>query len=214
MPSRPRGTAAVKPAGSFSLASMSDEDLVRKAAAGIREAFELLVRRHQKPLVGYLHRLVGGREAASDLAQDVFIKVYLSMGSFDPRYRFTTWLYRIASNSAIDHLRRRQPKTCSMDAIAGDDGGRAERLEPAANWPTALEVLRLRELEERLEEAVAALPLSYRQLILLRHRHQCRYDEISRITRLPIGTVKNRIFRARELLRSRLADFLDVPGPP
>ena len=72
-------------------------------------------------------------------------------------------------------------------------------------------MLRFRELEGRLETAIADLPVHYRQLILLRHRHHCRYDEIARITRLPIGTVKNRIFRAREVLRSRLADVLD-PG--
>src|SRR6185295_7404545 len=82
-----------------------DERLVARARRGDRSAFEALVVRHQRPLVNHLFRLTNQREEAHDLAQDVFIKVYQSLDSFDPQYRFTTWLYRIASNCAIDHLR-------------------------------------------------------------------------------------------------------------
>ena len=191
--------------------SLVDEDLVALAVRGDRQAFERLVGRHQRPLINYLHRLTGLRDGAADLAQEVFIKVYLSLGTFDPRYRFTTWLYRIASNCAIDHLRRRQIPTCPIGQPTLDGGGpTAEANLPGAE-PTPDDMLRFRELEGRLESAIADLPVHYRQLILLRHRHHCRYDEIARITRLPIGTVKNRIFRAREVLRSSLADVLD-PG--
>jgi RNA polymerase sigma-70 factor, ECF subfamily len=191
--------------------SLTDEELVALAVRGDRQAFEKLVGRYQRPLINYLHRLTGLRDGAMDLAQEVFIKVYLSLGTFDPRYRFTTWLYRIASNCAIDHLRKRQLLTCPIGQPALDGGGPpAEANLPGAE-PTPDDMLRLRELEGRLEAAIADLPVHYRQLILLRHRHHCRYDEIARITRLPIGTVKNRIFRAREVLRSRLADVLD-PG--
>jgi RNA polymerase sigma-70 factor, ECF subfamily len=188
---------------------LADEDLVALAVAGDRLAFEKLVGRYQRPLINYLHRLTGLRDGAMDLAQDVFIKVYLSLGTFDPRYRFTTWLYRIASNCAIDHLRKRQLPTCPIGPPALDDGrSQSEPNFPGAD-PTPDDMLRFRELEGRLETAIADLPVHYRQLILLRRRHHCRYDEIARITRLPIGTVKNRIFRAREVLRSRLADVLD-----
>jgi len=191
--------------------STPDETLVDLALDGHREAFELLVRRHQKPLLNYLHRLTGARDGAMDLAQDVFIKVYVSLSSFDPQYRFTTWLYRIASNCAIDQMRKRQLRTYAIDPGQGD----ADRV-PAdsglcAHDPTPDEVLRLREIESRLDDAIAALPVAYRQLILLRHKQHCRYDEIARITQLPIGTVKNRIFRAREMLRGQLADVLE-PG--
>jgi len=186
-----------------------DESLVRGALAGRRDDFESLVQRHQRALVNHLFRLTGQRDASVDLAQEVFIKVYLSLASFDPRYRFTTWLYRIASNCAIDHLRRRQPQTCSL--TPQPDGERRESGEEslAAVQPTAHDLLRARELQERIEAAVQSLPGAYRQLILLRHRQHLRYDEIARITGLPLGTVKNRIFRAREMLRGRLADYLD-----
>lgn len=184
-----------------------DERLVERTLAGERDAFGALVLRHQRPLVNYLIRLTGNRDAATDLAQDVFIKAYQSLAGFDPTYRFTTWLYRIASNWAIDHLRKKQPRTLALGPTA--DGEAAPVPEVAGNEPSPDEVLRLRELEARIEDAIASLPAAYRGLILLRHKQHCRYDEIARVTGLPIGTVKNRIFRAREILRHRLADVLD-----
>jgi len=188
----------------------TDEQLAAAAVGGSRRAFEELVRRHQRPLVNHLYRLTGQREVALDLAQDAFLKVYLSLHSFDPRYRFTTWLYRIASNCAIDFLRRRQPPTCSIGAVPREPGAEDSTREFAGSGPTPDEALRFQEVQRRLEAAVRSLPPEYRQLILLRHRQMCRYDEIARITRLPIGTVKNRIFRAREMLRRELRDVLEI----
>ncbi len=190
--------------------SEADEKLVQLAAAGDRAAFETLVRRHQRALLNHIYRHIGQRDAAVDLAQEIFLKVYLSLRSFDPKYRFTTWLYRIASNCAIDFLRKKQPVLCSLQSIPGDDGGSRPALSLAGKEPTPHEALRLHELQLRLERAVQSLPPDYRQLILLRHRQHCRYQEIARITGLPIGTVKNRIFRAREMLRQQLADLLDA----
>lgn len=188
----------------------SDEELVALALDGDRGAFESLVRRHQRPLVNHLYRQVGRQERARDLAQDVFLKVYLSLSSFDPAYRFKTWLYRIASNCAIDFLRKRTPSTCSLHPDPRDDRGTCLATTLAGSEPTPDDVLRLRELQGRLEIAVRDLPADFRQLILLRHRQHCRYDEIARITELPIGTVKNRIFRAREMLRTELSDLLET----
>jgi len=188
----------------------ADEQLVGAAVNGDRRAFECLVRRHQGGLVNHLFRQIGQRDGALDLAQEVFLKVYLSLPSFDPRYRFTTWLYRIASNCAIDQLRRKRPRTCSLHGEAQDDSGADADRTLVGSEPGPDEMLRLRELQDRLGAAVRELPPDYRELILLRHRQHCRYDEIARITRLPLGTVKNRIFRARELMRQRLADLL--PG--
>ncbi len=192
--------------------SLSDEALVAQTLGGRRECFEVLVRRHERPLLNYLHRLAGRRDGAMDLAQEVFIKVYLSLASFDPRYRFTTWLYRIASNCAIDQMRKKQPRTCSLGPSREDGVGAAAEGQIQGSDPNPDDILRARELEQRLEKAIARLPLAYRQLILLRHRQHCRYDEIARITRLPIGTVKNRIFRAREILKAELADLLEPGG--
>jgi RNA polymerase sigma-70 factor (ECF subfamily) len=185
-----------------------DEQLVEAAVDGDREAFETLVRRHQRGLVSHLFRQTGKRDGALDLAQEVFLKVYLSLASFDPRYRFTTWLYRIASNCAIDHQRKKQPQTCSLHPDPRLDAGEGPARSIAGSDPTPHDMLRYHELQRRIEAAIGELPADYRQLILLRHRQHCRYDEIARITQLPIGTVKNRIFRAREMLRSSLHDVL------
>jgi RNA polymerase sigma-70 factor (ECF subfamily) len=191
------------------LQSTGDEQLVAMALEGTREAFETLVRRHQRPLVNHLYRLTGLRDGAVDLAQEVFIKVYMSLSSFDPRYRFTTWLYRIASNCAIDYRRKKKPQTCSISEPMGPEADQTFEPSLTGSEPTPHDVLRLKELHGRLETAIQNLPTNYRHLILLRHRFHMRYDEIARATRLPIGTVKNRIFRARELLKSRLSDVLD-----
>jgi RNA polymerase sigma-70 factor (ECF subfamily) len=187
----------------------TDERLVELALGGERQAFQSLVRRHQRALVNHIYRHTGQRDGALDLAQEVFLKVYLSLSSFDPRYRFTTWLYRIASNCAIDHLRKKQPQTCSLNGDAHNGHVEDPDRNLAGNDPTPHDMLRLRELHGRVEIAIRSLPPDYRQLILLRHRQHCRYDEIARITQLPIGTVKNRIFRAREILRHELSDVLD-----
>ncbi|MCP3978951.1 MAG: sigma-70 family RNA polymerase sigma factor [bacterium] len=197
-------------AGKAKTSVESDEQLVRATIDGDRAAFETLVRRHQRALVNHITRHTGRRDGALDLAQDVFLKVYLSLPSFDPKYRFTTWLYRIASNCAIDHLRKKKPNTCSLNPDPRDDGASEPERTLAGPGPTPDEVLRMREIQHRLEEAVASLPPEYRQLILLRHRQHCRYDEIARIARLPLGTVKNRIFRAREMLRQQLGDVLEA----
>lgn len=200
-----REEAAHAPAG-------SDEVLVELALEGDRTAFEELVRRHQRGVVNYLYRLTGSRDAAMDLAQDVFLRVYQALSSFDPDYRFTTWLYRIAGNCAMDALRRRRLLTTPLEAVGADAVPGPDR-SLAARDPSPHDTLRLHELEARLERAIAALPARYRQLLLLRHQHHCRYDEIARILRLPIGTVKNRIFRAREILRVELADLLGGEEP-
>jgi RNA polymerase sigma-70 factor (ECF subfamily) len=191
----------------------TDEALVRSALAGDRSAFEQLVRRHQRPLVNHLYRQIGHRDGALDLAQEVFLKVYLSLASFDPKYRFTTWLYRIASNCAIDHLRKKKPVTCALPSDPTSSAEPVPERIGARGQPTPHDVLRYRELLRRVELAIQELPPDFRQLLLLRHRQHCRYDEIARITELPIGTVKNRIFRAREILRHDLADLLETENP-
>jgi len=188
------------------VAPVSDEQLVKHALDGDRRAFERLVRRHQTGLVNHLFRQTGQREMAFDLAQEVFLKVYTALPKFNPKYRFTTWVYRIATNRAIDLMRRKTVPVCSLDET-DDDVPRHPML--ADDAPAPDEILAYTELQERLDRAIEELPDEYRRLLLLRNRRHCRYDEIAWITGLPIGTVKNRIFRAREILRETLTDSLD-----
>ncbi|HET9481861.1 MAG TPA: sigma-70 family RNA polymerase sigma factor [Candidatus Polarisedimenticolia bacterium] len=182
------------------VASLPDERLVEHVLSGSGSDFEILVRRHQGAIYNFLLRMVHDPDEALDLSQEVFLKVFCSLDRFDPRFRFTTWMYRIASNAAIDQIRKRRPGlTLSLDAPMSADASGPR--EVAGSSPTPDEVLQARETKDHLEGALLSLPQEYREVLLLRHQGERRYDEIARITGLPIGTVKNRIFRAREMLK-------------
>ena len=181
-----------------SFSGLADCALVERALGGADAGFEELVRRYQRPIVSYVYRMIGDYEAALDLTQDVFIKVYSSLARYRPEYKFSTWIYRIAHNAAIDHLRRAGPPTQELET---EDG----YLRPLASGSMSPEQESERkERRAEIEDVVRALPAAYRELIILRHAHDLSYDEIADVTGLPLGTVKNRIFRAREAMRSPL----------
>jgi RNA polymerase sigma-70 factor (ECF subfamily) len=183
--------------------AVPDEDVVRAVLKGDTNRFEELVRRHQRPIINFLYRMVGNFDLALDLSQDVFVRVYASLNRFDSRYRFTTWLYRIASNCAIDHLRRRRPATTSLDAPQRLEDGEVS-YQPVSNEADPARQFEARERLSRLERAIDGLPGEYRKLVLLRHSAHLSYEDMAKATRSPLGTVKNRLFRAREMLRAQL----------
>jgi RNA polymerase sigma-70 factor, ECF subfamily len=187
------------------LVGVADRDLVARAVAGREEYFEELVRRYQRPIVAYVYRMVGDYDAALDLAQEVFIKVYNSLGRYRPEFKFSTWVYRIAHNAAIDHLRRAGGfRTEELEAEG--EGGRLFEKPLASAAPTPEQESERSERRAEIEEVVRGLPPAYRELIVLRHAHDFSYDEIAEVTGLPLGTVKNRIFRAREAMRGQLIE--------
>jgi RNA polymerase sigma-70 factor (ECF subfamily) len=186
------------------VASLGDADLVRRAIRGRGDGFEELVRRYQRPIVSYVYRMTGDYEAALDLTQDVFIKVYGSLARYRPEYKFSTWIYRIAHNTAIDHLRRHSTRQQEL-SVKSADGETYER-PLASDAPTPEQLSERAEMRAEIEDVIDALPPSYRELIVLRHAHDLSYDEIAEVTGLPLGTVKNRIFRAREAMRQPLRD--------
>jgi RNA polymerase sigma-70 factor (ECF subfamily) len=180
--------------------ALADGELVQSALAGRESSFEELVRRYQRPIAAYVYRMVGDYDAALDLTQEVFIKVYNSLSRYRSEFKFSTWIYKIAHNAAIDHLRRGSARELALNA--GPAGERAEvaierRLSPEQES----------ERNERCSEIeliVQTLPQAYRELIILRHSNDLSYDEIAEVTGLPLGTVKNRLFRAREAMRDLL----------
>jgi RNA polymerase sigma-70 factor (ECF subfamily) len=186
------------------VASLGDAELVVRALKGRDDGFEELVRRYQRPIVSYVYRMTGDYEAALDLTQEVFIKVYNSLARYSPEYKFSTWIYRIAHNAAIDHLRRRSTRELELGATRAD-GEQYERPAPSTA-PSPEQLSERAERRAEIEEVVRALPPSYRELIVLRHAHDLSYDEIAEVTGLPLGTVKNRIFRAREAMRAPLIE--------
>ena len=189
---------------SISLANpgtLADRELVLTAVAGREAAFEELVRRYQRPIASYVYRMVGDYDAALDLTQEVFIKVYNSLSRYRSEFKFSTWIYKIAHNAAIDHLRRHSVRDQIL--TAGDDGTRTEVAVESRRLTPEQESER-EERRSEIESVVQSLPAAYRELIVLRHSHDLSYDEIAEVTGLPLGTVKNRLFRAREAMRDLL----------
>ena len=184
----------------FNPVASADSDLVVRAIAGREDGFEELVRRYQRPIVAYVYRMVGDYDAALDLTQEVFIKVYGSLERYRPEFKFSTWIYRIAHNAAIDHLRRCD-NSRTEDLKLESEGGQTYEKPLASGAPSPEQESERRERRAEIEEIVQALAPAYRELIVLRHAHDLSYDEIAEVTGLPLGTVKNRIFRAREAMR-------------
>jgi RNA polymerase sigma-70 factor, ECF subfamily len=182
---------------------LADPAIVEKIISGDKEAFALLVERYQKGLINFIYHMVGHYEEALELTQDVFIKVYSNLESYDCAYKFSTWLYRIASNCTIDHLRRRDPAADSLDDRDEDE---CPKIEIESDDPLPHDILEKKFLEREIVRSVMELQPDYRELIVLRHIHFRSYEEIAKITNLPIGTVKNRIFRARKQLVDSLKD--------
>lgn len=180
-----------------------DRTLVRQALKGDRKAFEMLVRRYEQPLLSYLGRMTGDREAAIDFAQDVFLKAYGSLRSYDPAYGFSTWLFKIASNHVIDHWRKKRLSTVSLDQPV-DDGEGEHIPQVPDTGPSVVRRLELAEVRRRIEKALQAVPAALRELFVLRHVNEFSYEEIAVIKNLPVGTVKNRVFQAKELIKKRL----------
>lgn len=183
---------------------IADTELVVRSIAGREDSFEELVRRYQRPLVAYVYRMIGNYDAALDLTQEVFIKVYNSLHRYRSEYKFSTWIYRIAHNVAIDHLRRASTHESNLQ-LEGADGEIYDR-PVFSTHATPEQASEQAERCTTIEAVVQALPAAYRELILLRHAHDFSYDEIAEVTGLPLGTVKNRIFRARACVRERLVE--------
>ena len=182
----------------------TDTEVVDRVLQGDRDAFALLVERYQKGLVNYIFHMSRHYEEALELTQEVFLKVYTSLGKYDRQYKFSTWLYKIASNHTIDHLRRQRMDCTSIEAAEEDEARPDIPLESTEQGPH--EALHMKALLHQTWEAIQRLPESYRELIVLRHFNFRSYEEMAKITGLPVGTVKNRIFRARQVLMEELKD--------
>jgi RNA polymerase sigma-70 factor (ECF subfamily) len=189
--------------GQDTLSMTDDRKLVSRALKGDRKAFEMLVRKYEQPLTSYLGRMTGEREAALDFAQEVFLKVYCSLGSYSPSYKFSTWLFKIASNHLIDHWRKKKLPTVSLDQPV-DDSDDALLPQVADPGPSVVRRFELAEIRQKIERALETVPETLRELFVLRHVSEFSYEEIAEIKGLPVGTVKNRVFQAKEMLRRRM----------
>lgn len=192
------------------LQALDDREVVELAKAGREAAYRELLRRYERPVFSLIFRMVRDRALAEDLSQETFVKVLNALASYRPEYKFSSWIFKIANNAAIDQLRRRELDTLSLDG--SPDARTADEVEATAlqasdRSESPLEELESRETGTAIERAIARLRPEYRTCILLRHVEGRSYEEIADVMDLPLGTVKTYIHRARLELREYLADL-------
>lgn len=184
-----------------------DAELVKRAKAGDGKAYDALILLYKDAVYGVVYRMVHNKQEAEDLTQEAFIKAYNSINSFNENYAFSTWLFKIATNNCIDFFRKRKLKTHSMDQTIRYKDDEIKQ-EYADTDRMADKELLADEKTKLIKQAIDALPEKYKTAIELRHHQEKSYDEIAQLLNLPLGTVKARIFRAREMLKKSLKDVI------
>lgn len=181
----------------------ADEKLIKSALAGEQHAYQELLERYQKTVFHIVVRIIRNSDDAQDLVQETFMRAFNTLESYRSEFRFSTWLCKIAANCSIDYLRKKKIKAFSMDKPLQTKNGSMEiELEDRSANPEE-KLLRKQRLMS-IEDAIEELPDKYREVIVYRHHDDKSYEEIAGILGVPIGTVKARIFRARELLKKKL----------
>jgi RNA polymerase sigma-70 factor (ECF subfamily) len=171
----------------------AQQELILQAQGGNNDAFGQLVRHHQQAVYNIAYRLTGNRQEAEDVAQEAFVKTYQALGRFDSQRPFAPWLYRIATNTALNWIKRQRPQT-ELD----------EEVAPADVAPSPETQAITTETTERLRAAIANLPHNYRAAIELRHFQGLSYNEMSEALGVSPSDVKSWLFRARRRLRKAL----------
>ena len=190
------------------LNTVTDQEVVARSRDGDEAAYRELIRRYERPVFSLIFRMVRDREIAEDLSQETFIKVLNAISTYRPEFKFSSWVFKIANNTAIDHLRRRELDTLSLEGsphAATPEAMEATALQLGTGVASPLDDVASRELGGEIEIAINRLRPEYRSCILLRHVEGRAYEEIADILGLPLGTVKTYIHRARNELRVMLA---------
>ena len=193
-----------------------DDELMERYRAGDEDAFTLLVRRHQQPLVNFIARFINDRDSAEDVAQETFIRIFKASRRYQPgRAHFKTWMYHIASNLCKNELRNRgrRDRYRVDNVVDSDDGEDSEQIDLIERAPANASfqpeiALERKELQDAVQTAIAELPEQYREPLVLRDLQGLSYDEISEVLELRSGTTKSRINRARLMLKDKLKSFV------
>ena len=180
--------------------AISDAECVRKLQRGETEAFETLIRRHQKTIFNLVYRMLGDYDEAAEISQEAFLSAYRAIGNFRGEANFSTWLYRIALNHAT--TRRKSMNTRQQRNLP------IENTEPVSDpHPGPAETMEKKEIRERVQQALNSLEPDDATVILLRDLQDVPYEEVARVLEIPVGTVKSRLHRARQALKSELAAY-------
>lgn len=180
-----------------------DIELVQTALKGEKKAFEMIIQKYQSPLANYVGRMVKENELALDITQEVFIKAYSALPSYRKEYKFKTWLFKIASNTVIDYWRKKKIKATSIDQHFNLDGDAVPFQVPSKSHSVD-KTVELDAVRERIETLLDKLPVNLKELFVWRHINDLSYEEMAEIKGIPVGTIKNRVFQAKEILRTYL----------
>lgn len=183
--------------------SEQDRDLVKKALNGDEQAYKALMDKYRKALSMHIQRMVRKPGEVDDLVQESFIKAFSALPSYSVDYAFSTWIYKIATNHAIDYLRKKKLKTYSIDKPRETKDGALEYELPDGTYRPDRHIV-ADQRRKLIQQAIDALPPKYHRVIVMRHQQEKSYEEIARELDLPLGTIKAHIFRARELLNKHL----------
>jgi RNA polymerase sigma-W factor len=187
----------------------NDSELIKKVKLGDSKAYDRLLKKYKNSVFNLVLRMVRNTPEAEDLTQEAFIKAFNSLSSFNEDYAFSTWLYKIASNNCIDYFRKRKLQTYSLDKPLQYKDSELQHEIPDPDLNPEKSIL-ASERSKIIKEAIESLPKKYYTAIVLRHTEEKTYEEIAEILNLPLGTVKARIFRAREMLNKALKDRLQI----
>lgn len=193
--------------------AISDRTLIHRCQQGDMNAFNELVQRYEKVVYNFAYRLTGSYDDANDVAQDAFVRAYNAIRSFRGDSAFSTWLFRITTNVFLDEKKktRSRPQQSLDEYIELEESSVGRQIEDPS--PTPEEILGDKERGEVLANAIASLPDYQRAMVLLYHVHERSYEEIAEMMKLPIGTVKSRLNRARLALKDKLSGMKDFfPG--
>lgn len=186
-------------------ARAEDSLLIQAALHDDQAAFKQLMKKYHDQIANLIYRIIHNKEQVEDLTQEVFIKAFASLKSFNEEFAFSTWLYKIATNSSIDYIRKKKLSTFSIDKPVSMEESEYTFELPDTTYAPDKHIIQ-RQRSKLIEAAIQQLPEKYRRVIILRHNEERDYREIAKILKLPIGTVKAHIFRARELLNKYLRD--------
>ena len=173
------------------MSNAADRELIENCMNGDRQAFEGLIVKYEKPVFNAAYRMLNSADDARDVTQTVFLKVIENINSYDPKYRFFSWIYRIALNESINCLKK-QNRLDTLDR------------EPQSEGRNPEEQTRSDQMSERVQSALMTIKAEYRTVIILKHFADCSYQEISQILDLPVGKVRSRLYTARQLLKNEL----------
>lgn len=207
----PDATIGERTYSAYTMQSENEQEIIALCRKGDVEAFEMLVKAYQGKMFNIAYRITGNAEDAAEAVQDAFVSAYRNLNTFEQRARFSTWVYSITVNASRNRLSQTRARTAheahSLDDPPDPDCGRARR-EPAAEGPSALDQLTGKEQQAKIQECLNRLEPEFREVIVLRDVQGCAYDEIGTMLGIAAGTVKSRLFRARESVRTCLKKLM------